>query len=318
MSFRVRALGALALVGLAACPSRSAAPAHVPSPAQRTLALTRLVGGWRWEHRTTEAGTSRVERETWRFRPTGTPTRLAGRYVRELTVRSEDRIPFECNQRTTYQQRAVFDVLVDVTPTGYAVRETAARTEPGPCDHGFRKLGTYAASFVDGGRVQLAWDGGTQTLAPLDRLDQELPADPWPSEPTLAGAWRWDATSFDREGNVQDETEWWYVTPRSATQLDATYRRRVTVRSPDGRRIACANAASWTFDDAYVLDGQREDEHWHLYELAAEPGDHPCLRVSPRRALDEATVEQIGDALVVEWRGKRRQILHRPEPRATD
>jgi hypothetical protein len=62
-----------------------------------------------------------------------------------------------------------------------------------------------------------------------------------------------------------------------------------------------------------VLDGHREEEHWHFYERATEPGDHPCLRVTPRRALDEATAEQLGDYLVLEWRGKRRQVLYRSE-----
>jgi hypothetical protein len=89
----------------------------------------------------------------------------------------------------------------------------------------------------------------------------------------------------------------------------------VTVRSVDGSPIPCAGAPSWTFDDAYVLDGQREEEHWHFYERAAEPGDHPCLRVTPRRSLDEATAEQLGDNLVLEWRGKRRQVLYRPDRR---
>ena len=62
-----------------------------------------------------------------------------------------------------------------------------------------------------------------------------------------------------------------------------------------------------------MLDGLREEEHWHLYEHAVEPGDHPCLRATPKRNLDEATAEQIGDYLVLEWRGKRREILYRPE-----
>ena len=61
------------------------------------------------------------------------------------------------------------------------------------------------------------------------------------------------------------------------------------------------------------MTGQKEEEHWHFYERAVEPGDHPCLRATPKRNLDEATAEQIGDFFVLEWRGKRRQILYRPE-----
>ena len=100
---------------------------------------------------------------------------------------------------------------------------------------------------------------------------------------------------------------------RTDTTVDATYRRRVTVRSPDGSPITCANAPSWSFDDAYVLSGQKEEEHWHFYELAVEPGDHPCTRTTPKRTTDEATAEQIGSYFILEWRGKRRQILYRPD-----
>jgi hypothetical protein len=119
--------------------------------------------------------------------------------------------------------------------------------------------------------------------------------------------------SYDDDGNLRTEHEWWEITKRSETQIDATYRRRVIVNSADGKPIPCANATSWTFDDAYVLDGQREEEHWHFHELSAEPGDHACLKSTPKRVLDEATAEQLGDFLILEWRGKRRQILYRPE-----
>jgi hypothetical protein len=152
-----------------------------------------------------------------------------------------------------------------------------------------------------------------QTLWHVDDTRAPLPTAPWPETYAPTGSWRWDATSVDAATNVQDETEWWEITQRSDTRLDATYRRRVTVRSPDGTTpIACAGMPSWTYDDAYVLDGQKEEDHWHFHELAVEPGDHPCLRATPRRTLDEATAEQIGDFFVLEWRGKRREILYRP------
>lgn len=309
----MRGLVVVGILGLTACqPPGPGAPAR-PSPGEQ-LRLVDLVGGWRWIHRTTEGGTTRIEDETWRFVRGPVPTRLAGRYVRTVDVRSDDRQPFRCNQRPVYRQRAVFDVEVELGTGGFTIREVAYRTEPGPCDHDFRKLGTYAAQ-LGGERLALRWDGpdgGTQTLWRVDDAVAELPEDPWPLVPEIAGAWRWDLTSFDDEGNVHDESEWWEITRRNETQLDATYRRRVTVRSPDGAPIACAGAPTWTFDDAYVLDGQREEEHWHFYERAAEPGDHPCLRVTPRRNLDEATAEQLGDYLVFEWRGKRRQVLFRP------
>lgn len=310
---------AIVVAVLGACQPGTGSPTTRPAPPPVSFTLVDLVGGWRWLHRTPEVGTTRIEDELWRFKPMPkVPTKLVGRYLRNVEVRSSDRTIFQCNQRPHYWQRAVFDVEVDITQTGFTVRETEYRAEPSPCDHGFRKIGDYTAE-LHGERVELRWDGGSQTLWRIDDLNTELPADAWPTIAKIEGVWRWDMTSFDDEGNVHDESEWWQITRRTETRLDLTYRRRVNVRSPDGKPIACAGAPSWSFDDAYLLDGQREEEHWHFYERAAEAGDHPCLRVTPQRALDEATAEQLGDYLVLEWRGKRRQVLYRaPESRTSE
>jgi hypothetical protein len=300
------------LLAVAAC----APPATLtsrPAPAAQAYTLVDLIGSWRWVYRTEEHATSRVEDERWRFHPDpSSPLRLAGRYLRTVEVRSLDHTPFQCNQRLWYRQRALYDIVVELDRDGFAIHETGYTTEPSPCDHGFRHTGDYHAT-PRGDRLELKFDGGVQTLWQLDETNTDLPEAPWPQTFDPAGAWRWDATSYDDDGNIRDESEWWQLTRRSETRVDATYRRRVTVRSPDGAKIACANAPTWTFDDAYVLDGQREEEHWHFHELAVEPGDHPCLRPTPRRNLDEATAEQIGEYLVLEWRGKRRQILYRPD-----
>ncbi|MGE0398633.1 MAG: hypothetical protein AB7T06_18145 [Kofleriaceae bacterium] len=310
----------VASVALVASCKSPGTPTHTKTttPAEKPFALADVVGTWRWLLRTTSDGTTRIEDEEWRFRPGPAPTQLVGRYVRSVEVRSDDGVPFQCNQRPWYRQRAVFDVIVEPKPdvggksAGFTITETAYRAEPSPCDHGYRHVGAYTAELA-GDHLVLAWDGGTQSLLHIDRETPELAADPWPSTPALVGSWRWDATSFDDEGNIHDETEWWELTRRTDTAIDGTYRRRVTVRSPDGRDIACAKAPTWTFDDAFIFDGQREEEHWHFYERAVDPGDHPCLRTTPRRALDEATAEQRGDSLVLEWRGKRRQVLYRPD-----
>ncbi|HEY4244153.1 MAG TPA: hypothetical protein VGM88_30280 [Kofleriaceae bacterium] len=307
---------ALALAAVVAACTPPGAPPHEQrpaSPVERQVELVKLTGGWRWILRTQADGTTRVERENWRFEPQHGAATLAGRYTREVEVRSDDGTPFTCNQRPWYRMRAVFDLTAALDANGrdFVVRETAVTAEPSPCDHGFRTLGSYHGS-LSGDRLALTWSGGTQTLWKTDDSDAPLPEQPW-HDPPLAGAWRWDSTSVDEAGNLREEHEWWELTAKSPTTMDATYRRRVTVRSRDGSPIACAAASSWTFDDAYVLDGQREEEHWHFHELAVDPGDHPCLRPTPHRALDEATAEQIGDFLVLEWRGKRRQILYRAE-----
>jgi hypothetical protein len=299
------------LVALAACQT----PAHAPPPPVRQLDAVKLAGDWRWILRTDEAGTSRIETEDWHLAPSpSAPLQLVGRYVRTVEVRSLDRVPFRCNERPWYRQRAVYDVSValgsdanrfDIAETGYA-------TEPSPCDHGFRHVGAYRATLT-GDRLALAWDGGVQTLWKISSEQRPLPSQPWPAQFELAGPWRWDATSYDADGNLRDESEWWELTRRTDSTIDATYRRRVTTRSPDGSPIACAGAPSWSFDDVYVMQGEREEAHWHFHELAVEPGDHPCLRATPKRILDEATAEQIGDFLVLEWRGKRRQVLYRDQ-----
>ncbi len=300
---------------LAACPAPAGPATTRPAPLApvKLFELRELVGGWRWVFHAEEAGTSRVEEERWRFRqPDGEIARLVGRYVREVVVQSTDHQPFQCNQRPTYRQRAVFDVEATVVGDGFAIHELGYRAETSPCDHGFRHVGNYTAELA-GNRLALHWGAGTQTLWQIDDKPDELPEPPWPAQLSPYGPWRWDATSYDESGNIRDETEWWELTRRTDAIVDATYRRRVTVRSPDGKPIACANGPAYSFDDAYVLEGQREEEHWKFSELAVAPGDHPCLKATPRRTLDEATAEQIGDYFVFEWRGKRREILYRPE-----
>ncbi|MEO6776195.1 MAG: hypothetical protein ABI467_24795 [Kofleriaceae bacterium] len=305
----------LALAVVAACTQHAgSAQQQVPAPEQ--LTMSELAGDWRWLYRTEERGTSRVEQELWRFDADPQhPFRLTGRYVRTVEVASLDHAVFQCNERPAYRQRAVFDVTADLTGGELVIHETGYQTEPSPCDHGFRHLGVYRA-VPDPNRLVLAWSqgaaSGSETLWHVGTTTPALLQPPWPATYTPTGPWRWSATSVDATGNIHDEIEWWEISRRSDTELDATYRRRVTVRSPDGRPIACAKAPSWTFDDAYVLSGQREEDHWHFHELAVEPGDHPCLRATPKRTLDEATAEQIGDYLVLEWRGKRHQTLYRP------
>jgi hypothetical protein len=299
---------------LAACqPPSAGAPTSRPAPPAQQFTLFDLAGSWRWLHRSSDAGTSLVEDETWRLvTDPETPTRLVGRYLRAVEVHSLDRVPFQCDQAPWYRQRALFEVTAEsASGGGFVIHETAYATEPSPCDHGFRHTGDYRVE-PGNGRLVLRWDGGSQTLWQVDDPHGPLAGAPWPETYDPAGPWRWDATTYDPDGSIRDEHEWWEITHRGDSRLDATYRRRVTIRSADGKDLSCAGAPSWSFDDAYVLDGQREEEHWHFHELAVEPGDHPCLRTTPHRTLDEATAEQIGDYLVLEWRGKRKQILYRP------
>lgn len=300
-----RLAAALIALALAACMSSEAR-----APLVEQDALIDMVGSWRWLLRTEDAGTVRIEDERWRLQPTR-DSHLAGRYLRTVEVRTTDRLGFPCNQRLWYRQRAVIDVEIEVNGGGgFVARETAYDAEPSPCDHSFRHLSTYAV-VPRGNRLELRWDGGVQTLWQVDGVAGTMET-PWHA-PVVAGAWRWETRSYSDELELREEAEWWDIAQRSETQIDATYRRRVTVRSRDGSTIACAGAPSWSFDDVYVLAGEREEEHWHLVERAVDAGQHPCLAATPSRNLDEATAEQLGDFLVLEWRGKRRQVLYRPD-----
>src|SRR5439155_21200973 len=148
------------------------------------------------------------------------PLRLVGRYARTVEVRSLDRVPFQCNQRLWYRQRALFDVVVEPDRDGFAIHETGYTTEPSPCDHGFRHTGDYHAQ-PHGNRMDLAFSGGSQSLWQTDDASTELPDAPWPKTFAPAGPWRWDATSYDDDGNVRDEIEWWQITRRTDTRVDA-------------------------------------------------------------------------------------------------
>jgi hypothetical protein len=300
------------------------ASCHTPakSKADEFIGLAGLIGSWRWLHHATVPATANadgsktgaattIEDESWELWPTGIPTQLVGRYVRTVEVRAADRVPFTCNQRLWYRQRAVFDLsAMSDGAGGFAIKETGYRVEPSACDHGFRHESAYAGRMM-GGELELTWDGGSQTLLQTSDDVPNPRVAPWSTSSQPFGVWWWSSLSRDESGYVHEETERWQITRRSPTVLDATYRRHVTVRSADGSIIACANAPSWTFDDSYVLDARREEEHWHFYERAVDAGTHPCLSTSPVRALDEATAAQQGDNLVLEWRGKRRQVLYR-------
>ncbi len=308
MNLRALAIAAVACQAHAGAPARPVTP---PAKPIDQLGLTSLIGTWRWMLHTTDASSDRVEIESWSLGQDPTSeTQLVGHYVREVEVRSVDRVPFQCDQRLWYRQRAVFDVVVEHDAAGFVVRETGVTVDPSPCDDGERELATYRAERA-GTRLVLHWPSGQQTLWQVaDRAEVAPPATPM----TPAGPWRWEASRYDDQRTIRDEREWWEITQHSATQLDITYRRRVTVRTPDNSPIACAGAPTWSFDDAYVATAQLEADHWHLFELAVEPGDHPCLRATPERTLDEATAVQIGDYLVITWRGNRRQVLYRPDP----
>lgn len=310
---------------LAACRHGSAA---TPDPGEDgvrppriidTAALYRMRGAWRWSHTTTEEGTYRIERERWLIDaierlPDGHDA-LLGRYRRDVNVVSLDGTPFVCSQQAAYTQVAVHDVKITAREGEVVVEETGYRTLPSPCEHGFRKLGSYRAMIADR-RVTLAWDGGSQTLIslgddiyPADAV--ELPAQPGDDAGRFGGRWRWSMRSRADDGDVRDEEERWELAVGGDGTVGGTYQRAVVVSSGDGAPLACAGATSYGFVDRYTLRGAIGEDGLRFDEVAVEPGDHPCLAATPDRHLDSAFGEVEGDYLILTWRGKRRQVLHR-------
>ena len=132
--------------------------------------------------------------------------------------------------------------------------------------------------------LELGHDGGRRRCGRSTTSTPSCPIAPWPAtldadRPVAVGR------DVDRRRPATSATRPSGGRSRGAPTRSSTRRTAAASRSaaPDGKPIACAGAPSWTFDDAYVLDGQREEEHWHFHELAVEPGDHPCLRATPQR-----------------------------------
>ncbi len=291
------------------------------------LAVTSLLGTWKWAHVVDDPGLRRLETETWQFWPDPTlpelgalGARLRGRYLREVTVRSAG-APFACNQAAVYRQRATFELVAVALGGRLEIIETDYQAQPSPCDHGVRRLGTYRAK-VRRGRALLDFDQGRQTLWRVDDASPSPPLPPWPQEPEpFAGRWTWTHRALDDRGLWQDEEERWDFTGPAATTaaaelhdeqtFAAVYARRVTVSSPDGSELACAGAPAYAFEDRYLIEGKRKDGLLILRETAVAAAEHPCLTDRATRALDTATVEPLGEHLVLQWRGKRQQVLRR-------
>ena len=290
-------------VALAACqrcrPPRTTRPRRRPRAAARAARSDRRLA---LALRTEEQGTSRVEDEHWRLRPDpAQPTRLVGRYVRTVEVRSLDRVPFQCNQRPWYRQRAVYDVTVELDGDRLRVHETGYATEPSPCDHGFRHVGDYTADARRRSARAALGRRHADAVAARRQAARQLPEAPWPaSVRPRPGRGAGTRPSYDDDGNLRDESEWWEITRRTDTRLDATYRRRVTVRSPDGTPIACAGAPT--------LDVRRRLR-------ARRPARRGALALSRARRRARRSSVPARDAEAQPRRGDRRADRRLPRAR---
>jgi hypothetical protein len=303
----------LAAATLAATAAACAEPVPLPEgavPLDAIVTAQQMTGDWEWVHFEIEDGTLRREREHWSFGPTIDRRRLVGRYTRDVLVRSLDGVPFQCNQETRYRQRAEIFVEAVVVATGVSIREISYRTDPGPCEHGLRELGSYIAT-IDGDELHVAWPGGDATLTRAAREPTREPA----LARAPAGRWTWNVTSWTRAGMVREEFEDWELAVGDDGMIGGTYVREVSEASPDRATIECAGAPTWGYVDRYLLRGKPlEDggDGWRIEEVGVVAGQHPCLVATPKRTLDTATLVAEGEHVVLTWRGKRRQVLLRP------
>lgn len=299
---------AIAAIGLPGC-----APPPPPPPGAVTLddviAADLLAGEWEWQHEEREAGTVRREREFWTLSPSSDRRGLHGHYRREVVVRALDGVPFACSQRDTYQLRADHEVAVRIIRGEAIVEERGYRTAPSPCEPGLRQETVYLAK-VRLDRLTLRWNGGESRLVRARPGAPPAVAEFSDRSQPLPGRWSWAMTSWTRAGLIQEESEVWELATRG-DRLTGTYVRTTAVRAPDGASMSCAQAPEFRYVDRYLLEGKRDQDKWRIEEVGYQAGSHPCLVATPSRSRDSATAAVEGDYLVLEWRGKRRQVLGR-------
>lgn len=313
------------VVALAAC-----APRREPEGVRvADVLMTRAMAGtWEWRLDSGDAATTHRERERWTFAPSSDWRTLLGSYHRDVELIARDGVPFTCSQRPWYRLATDVVVTAHAEPGGAAVDELTYAAAPSPCEKGLRTPVRFHAT-LERGQLVLRWPGGE---AHLDRAPPPPPPAPPAHPPAPSGPWTWSATSWTKTGLVQREDERWELAASASGDLAGWYVRTVSIHDPTGAAIPCAGAASYQFVDRYLVRGRSlvdlsatapdparvpvDDDRpgdWRFAEVAVAAGAHPCL-ASPRRMLDGATFDVVGDALVLTWRGRRRQVLWRPEP----
>ena len=231
------------------------------------------------------------------------PVQLVGRYVRRR-VRSRARRSSAANARGTGS--ALFDVTVALAPgnTGsVVVKETS-------CATGRRRAIASATSIIPARSPAIAWHCAgvpAQTLWPIDSALAPLPD-------AVAPELRADRhvavgrTSYDDDGNLRDEGEWWSIARRTDTRFDATALRRVTVR-PTGAVIRARMRQVEASTTATCSTARRKG----ALALTSSRSS-PASSVSARHAEVRSTKPPASRSATSHprWRGKRHQISTGP------
>jgi hypothetical protein len=288
-----------------------------PSDFVRRQELTSIAGDWvSLAHSSNQHGTeSTIERSQWHFEFThDNPNHILGQRHASVTVTAGPTLErFECNHRNSYDLLSTYTLegnVDDQAPSTVIVVETDYQTAPSPCERGLRHLTTYRLGR-QGPLLRLDFPGGVEILWPsAHAVTQSAP--PWrqSDDDVLDGVWSDQTDSIDERGNVVHQTETWQFTLHD-DHVAGTVRRDATIRSSDQRMMSCAGGQQYSYHDVIELSGRRvEPNVFHVQELSIGQDDHPCITGGPR-ALDEATMEIAGEYAVLQWRGKRRQVLKR-------
>ena len=284
----------LSIVALCSC---GPPPRPAPAPVAAIAAPPRPDGHWRWSHQAVgEDGVLAVESELWRLSSDGAA--VIGTCDRTVTFRSGDAVPFACSQSTEYTLRTRYHLDGTLDGAAIALREASFETAPSPCEPARRQLTAYTGT-VGAARLELAWPGGRQTLA---RADEERAGEPSPlvtAPGPLTGEWSWRTEQGPRR-----EDERWRLDENSDGIITGTVERIVA----GGDGPDCPSVL-----ERYLVRGQRTAEALALAETSFEFEVTTCER-HETRTLDAASGTIYPDAIVLTWRGGKRQVLHRAQP----
>ena len=291
-------------------------PAFDPTPSG--IRPGDVAGSWRWSHVTESEGVRRVESEHWQIK--ASKQSLVGFYEREVTFLSIDGVPFDCNQALSYKLRTMYEIEGTVGKDAIGIRERDYQAPESPCERGFRQLGEYTGEIVDG-KLVLRWDGGEQTLVREDDIAATAPPTVETSRGTVAGQWQWSTrTDTGHDGIIRVESERWSLST-DGQDIAGTYDRTVTVFHEDGETFRCNGEREYSYTDRYtvrggIVDDEVDDDQLNISEIEAKPDNHKCLVSREDRHLDHAVGSIVDGYLVLTWRGRHTQILHRPAPGA--
>jgi hypothetical protein len=311
------------LLAIVIATSAGSACTQRPSEIADQLAARQALGVWLSVTQTTDGPVTIDEREQWQLAiDSEQPNAIAGTVIRIVDITNTNAEPFRCNGKSSYRLVSRYQLHADKLSLPLQLSEQLISTDDSPCERGFRQTTDYTVDLV-GSKLHATWSDGSQELVrsgPTTPLNVWQP--PMPPVDNLEGQWISSVSSVDETGRNRQETETWEFSwsPGNPT-LGASYRRVVEI-SDVGHIIACAGSSSYAFAEYAVLEGKVVDANsaggrrvFTVKELATSRSDHPCTTpgnsADGTQPLNEATVELRGDYLVLEWRGKRRQVLYR-------